>query len=61
MLSVLERLADLYEAAARHSAAADAARRQIALDPWRETAYSQLMHALAWMIHSPCIWPVSVA
>src|SRR5262249_32966352 len=46
-LSVLERLADLELAAGRHSAAADAARRQLLLDPWRETAYRQLMRALA--------------
>ncbi len=46
-LSVLERLADLHLATARHSDAADAARRQLALDPWRETASRQLMRALA--------------
>jgi predicted ATPase/DNA-binding SARP family transcriptional activator len=46
-LNVLERLADLALAAGRHGDAADAARRQIALDPWRETAYRQLMRALA--------------
>ncbi len=46
-LSVLERLADLSLAAARSSEAADVARRQLLLDPWRETAYRQLMRALA--------------
>jgi len=46
-LAAIERLAELYAAAGRHADAAGAARRQLALDPWREPAYRQLMRALA--------------
>jgi DNA-binding SARP family transcriptional activator/predicted ATPase len=46
-LSVLERLADRHLAAQRYADAAQAARRQVALDPWSEVAYRRLMQALA--------------
>jgi DNA-binding SARP family transcriptional activator/predicted ATPase len=46
-LGVLERLADRHLAAQRYADAAQAARRQIALDPWSEAAYRRLMQALA--------------
>jgi predicted ATPase/DNA-binding SARP family transcriptional activator len=47
VLDALERLADSSLAASRYAHAADAARRQLDLDPWRERAYRQLMGALA--------------
>jgi predicted ATPase/DNA-binding SARP family transcriptional activator len=46
-LNVLERLAERYNAASRHRDVIAVAQRQLALDPWRETAYRQLMRALA--------------
>jgi predicted ATPase/DNA-binding SARP family transcriptional activator len=46
-LEVLARLAEGYLAAGQERAAIEAARRQLALDPWREAAYRQLMRALA--------------
>jgi predicted ATPase/DNA-binding SARP family transcriptional activator/Tfp pilus assembly protein PilF len=46
-LTTLERLADSARAAGRHSQAAEAARRQLELDPWREAAHRQLIGALA--------------
>jgi DNA-binding SARP family transcriptional activator/predicted ATPase len=45
-LGVLKRLADRHLAAQRYADAAQAARRQIALDPWSEAAYRRLMQAL---------------
>jgi predicted ATPase/DNA-binding SARP family transcriptional activator/Tfp pilus assembly protein PilF len=47
MLAVLHTLAEQHLAAARAAHAAEAARRQLALDPWREDAHRQLMQALA--------------
>jgi predicted ATPase/DNA-binding SARP family transcriptional activator/Tfp pilus assembly protein PilF len=46
-LAVLHTLAEQHLAAGRTAHAAEAARRQLALDPWREDAYRQLMQALA--------------
>jgi DNA-binding SARP family transcriptional activator/predicted ATPase len=46
-LDTLARLADSYAAAGHHAPAANAARRQLALDPWHEPAYRQLIRALA--------------
>lgn len=47
LLGVLEHLAELHLADGQHSAAATAARQQLLLDPWRETAHRQLMRALS--------------
>ncbi|HEU5327316.1 MAG TPA: BTAD domain-containing putative transcriptional regulator [Thermomicrobiales bacterium] len=46
-LRVLQTLSEWYRAAGRAAEAAVAASRQLALDPWREAAHRQLMHALA--------------
>jgi predicted ATPase/DNA-binding SARP family transcriptional activator len=46
-LAVLHRLAGQHLAASRYAHAAEAARRQLVLDPWREDAHRQLMQALA--------------
>jgi DNA-binding SARP family transcriptional activator len=46
-LDVLQRLAEGYLAAGQPADAVAAARRQLALDPWREPAYRHLMRALA--------------
>jgi predicted ATPase/DNA-binding SARP family transcriptional activator len=46
-LDVLARLAEGYLTAGQPGESAVAARRQLALDPWREPAYRQLMLALA--------------
>ena len=46
-VAVLSTLAEQHLAARRFVAAAESARRQLALDPWRETAHRQLMWALA--------------
>jgi len=46
-LAALGRLGELLLGAARHVEAAAVARQQLGLDPWRETAYRQLMRALA--------------
>jgi predicted ATPase/DNA-binding SARP family transcriptional activator len=47
VLAALERLAALELEGRAFAAAAEAARRQIAIDPWREIGYQQLMRALA--------------
>jgi predicted ATPase/DNA-binding SARP family transcriptional activator len=47
ILAALHMLADQHLAAGRATHAAEAARRQLALDPWREDAHRQLMQALA--------------
>jgi predicted ATPase/DNA-binding SARP family transcriptional activator len=46
-LAVLQRLAEHHLAAGRAGEAAATASRQLALDPWREAAYRQLMRAHA--------------
>jgi predicted ATPase/DNA-binding SARP family transcriptional activator len=46
-LAVLHTLAEQHLAAGHTTHAAEAARRQLALDPWREDAHRQLMQALA--------------
>jgi predicted ATPase/DNA-binding SARP family transcriptional activator/Tfp pilus assembly protein PilF len=47
VLEVLQRLGEGYLVAGQAADAVAAARRQLALDPWREVAYRQLMRALA--------------
>ena len=46
-VALLSALAERHLAGRRFAAAAESARRQLALDPWRETAHRQLMWALA--------------
>jgi DNA-binding SARP family transcriptional activator len=46
-LAVLHTLADQHLTAGRYAEAADAARRQLALEPWHEPAQRQLMRGLA--------------
>jgi predicted ATPase/DNA-binding SARP family transcriptional activator len=46
-LDVLQRLGEGYLATGQPAHAASMARRQLALDPWREAAYRQLMRAFA--------------
>ncbi len=46
-LSVLETLAASAEQRGDYAAVSSAARRQLALEPWRESAHRQVMHSLA--------------